>query len=50
MTINIFVLKGDLNGKIIVERFFFFVYILGNGEDRTLKKIRTSKGDYWNKQ
>ena len=25
MTINIFVLKGDLNGKIVVSRFFFFV-------------------------
>ena len=25
MTINIFVLKGDLNGKIVVVRFFFFV-------------------------
>ena len=23
MTINIFVLKGDLNGKIVVVRFFF---------------------------
>ena len=23
MTINIFILKGDLNGKIIVVRFFF---------------------------
>ena len=28
MTINIFVLKGDLNGKIVVVRFFFCqVYI-----------------------
>ena len=28
MTINIFVLKGDLNGKIVVVRFFFcWVYI-----------------------
>ena len=26
MTINIFVLKGDLNGKIVVVRFFFFGY------------------------
>ena len=25
MTINIFILKGDLNGKIVVVRFFFFV-------------------------
>ena len=25
MTINIFVIKGDLNGKIVVVRFFFFV-------------------------
>ena len=25
MTINRFVLKGDLNGKIVVVRFFFFV-------------------------
>ena len=25
MTINIFVLKRDLNGKIVVVRFFFFV-------------------------
>ena len=23
MTINIFVIKGDLNGKIVVVRFFF---------------------------
>ena len=29
MTINIFVLKGDLNGKIVVVRFFFcWVYNL----------------------
>ena len=29
MTINSFVLKGDLNGKIVVVRFFFcWVYIL----------------------
>ena len=29
MTIYVFVLKGDLNGKIVVVRFFFFVgYIL----------------------
>ena len=29
MTINIFVLKGDLNGKIVVVRFFFcWVYFL----------------------
>ena len=29
MTINIFVLKGDLNWKIVVVRFFFFVgYII----------------------
>ena len=28
MTINIFALKGDLNGKIVVVRFFFcWVYI-----------------------
>ena len=28
MTINIFVFKGDLNGKIVVVRFFFcWVYI-----------------------
>ena len=28
MTINIFILKGDLNGKIVVVRFFFCrVYI-----------------------
>ena len=28
MTINIFVLKGDLNGKIVVVRFFFcWVYM-----------------------
>ena len=27
MTINIFVLKGDLNGKIVVVRFFFVGYI-----------------------
>ena len=28
MTINIFVLKGDLNGKIVVVRFFFWrVYV-----------------------
>ena len=26
MTINIFVLKGDLNGKIVVVRFFFVGY------------------------
>ena len=25
MTINLFVLRGDLNGKIVVVRFFFFV-------------------------
>ena len=25
MTIDIFVLKGDLNVKIVVVRFFFFV-------------------------
>ena len=25
MTINIFVSKGDLNGKIVVVRFFFFL-------------------------
>ena len=28
MTINIFVLKGDLNGKIVVVRFFFVGYII----------------------
>ena len=29
MTINIFVLKGDLNGKIVVVRFFFcWVYFV----------------------
>ena len=28
MTINIFVLKGDLNGKIVMVRFFFVWYIL----------------------
>ena len=27
MTINIFVLKGDINGKISVVRFFFVGYI-----------------------
>ena len=27
MTINIFVFKGDLNGKIVVVRFFFVGYI-----------------------
>ena len=27
MTINIFVLKGDLNGKIVVVRFFFLLGI-----------------------
>ena len=27
MTINIFVLKGDLNRKIVVVRFFFVGYI-----------------------
>ena len=32
MTINIFVLKGDLNGKIVVVRFFFVRYILNNFE------------------
>ena len=26
MTINIFVLKGDLYGKIVVVRFFFFFF------------------------
>ena len=32
MTINIFVLKGDLNGKIVVVRFFFCrVYYLLDG-------------------
>ena len=31
MTINISVLKGDLNGKFVVVRFFFFVgYMSGN--------------------
>ena len=36
MTINIFVLKGDLNGKMVVVRFFFcrvyyslFVFVKG---------------------
>ena len=28
MTINIFVLKGDLNGKIVVVRFFFLLGIV----------------------
>ena len=28
MTINIFILKGDLNGKIVVVRFFFLLSIL----------------------
>ena len=28
MTINIFVLKGDLNGKIVVVRFFFVGYTI----------------------
>ena len=32
MTINIFVLKGDLNGKIVVVRFFFcWVYVYTSG-------------------
>ena len=30
MTINIFVLKGDLNGKIVVVRFFFCRVYYGN--------------------
>ena len=30
MTINIFVLKGDFNGKIVVVRFFFLSGILTN--------------------
>ena len=30
MTINIIVLKGDLNGKIVVVRFFFVGYIFQN--------------------
>ena len=36
MTINIFVLKGDLNGKIVVVRFFFcrvYVYEIKMGWD-----------------
>ena len=36
MTINIFVLKGDLNGKIVVVRFFFcWVYDIGTKISRT---------------
>ena len=27
MTINFFVLKGELNGKIVVLRFFFFCWV-----------------------
>ena len=30
MTINIFVLKGELNGKIVVVRFFFCGYMYKN--------------------
>ena len=44
MTINIYVLKGDLNGKIVVVRFFFcrvyqkFVWYLSVLVSNTLKK------------
>ena len=31
MTIDIFVLKGDLNGKIVVVRFFFVGYMYSSG-------------------
>ena len=37
MTINIFVLKGDLNGKIVVVRFFFcWVYIMRDWKKKLL--------------
>ena len=40
MTINIFVLKGDINGKIIVVRFFFCrVYIKKAKNIKSVSKV-----------
>ena len=36
MTINIFVFKGDLNGKIVVVRFFFLSGIYNFLQDQEL--------------
>ena len=42
MTINIYVLKGDLNGKIVVVRFFFLSGIFPNPADTQFTKIQNA--------
>ena len=45
MTINFFALKGDLNGKTVVVRFFFVGYILT--ADETYHGTQHIKRIFW---
>ena len=47
MTIIIFVLKGDLNGKIVAVRFFFFVgYMFKSTSTRVYIDLDAKKPDF----